>query len=108
MKCPHCGGALVRSKSWTSQGESISWQKPWPSWLKLAVPIWMWACMNCGRVTFYLMEKRAVIKEFWDSVNNGIIDLQEAEDAEDEEDDDDPDKGAISYPGGFQRVRTNG
>ena len=75
MKCEKCGGPLVRSKSFSHQGNFMSWQKPWSSWLKMSVPIWMWACMKCGRVMFYLKESKEIITEFNAMVEKGDIEV---------------------------------
>lgn len=62
-KCPDCGGDLVRSE--THKDESgytkYFWRKPFGkvrfTTIKFNSKVYPWACMNCGRVFFYLDEK---------------------------------------------------
>ncbi|MCI0496702.1 MAG: hypothetical protein L0Z54_00170 [Thermoplasmata archaeon] len=102
MKCPRCGGPLVRSKSFATGGNFFSWQKPWSSWLKMTVPIWMWGCMKCGKVEFFLKEGREVHHEFEALVANGTIILEFIDQADDGGDTAETGK---DRRGGFQRIK---
>lgn len=101
LKCPYCGGPLVRSKSWSTSGHFISWLKPWASWMKLSVPVWPWACMNCGRMTFYLKDSRAVLREFRESLRAGTIEVVGVGHADEGGEEEHDSRGE----GGFQRIR---
>jgi len=58
-KCPDCGGELVKSGSYRSGYSHYFWSKPkpWSKFIENEISVYPWACMNCGRVFFYLNEK---------------------------------------------------
>ncbi len=103
MKCEKCGGPLVRSKSFSHQGNFMSWQKPWSSWLKMSVPIWMWACMKCGKVEFYLKESEEIVAEFNQMVGKGDIEVDYIESSD--KGGATTDSGDRDRKGGFQRIK---
>jgi hypothetical protein len=64
-KCDTCGRALVHSRKFIAS-TNVYWNKPWGSALKMSVPVIPHACMKCGRVYFYLGDRKKIIREFND------------------------------------------
>jgi len=102
MKCPRCGGPLVRSKSFATGGNFFSWQKPWSSWLKMTVPIWMWACIKCGKVEFFLKGSREINQEFEALLAKGVVEVEWIDSADEGGE---TREGGSERRGGFQRIR---
>jgi len=68
-QCPDCKEDLIKSKSYTSGRTTYFWQKPWATGffdMKRVLKIYPWACMNCGKVFFYLedSERENIKREY--------------------------------------------
>ena len=76
-QCPQCGGVMLRSGNLMKDKSFAFWGKPWQSWESTIVPVWTWACMDCGMVFQALDKKDKVKAEFQDRVKSGEIRIPE-------------------------------
>jgi len=77
-QCPQCGGVMLRSGTLMKDHKEFAfWGKPWQSWESNIVPVWSWACMDCGMVFFSIDHKEKVTREFRERVQTGEIHIPE-------------------------------